>query len=753
MRNKPISLSVLYIGFLTFLSIVSVSFISMRIKYYSNEAIKKNTEYFKKAYLSAKKKEVKEDVLRIIKSINEYRKKEEIKAKDELKATLKNVYTTYLRLLSYPGKHNKHEIEAFLEYMFSENKEHYVTFFKNYESLYELLEKAGKINGLKKISIHRFEPKQNSITEMDGKLKYWGEIEGFLLCSKSISRCIFVFEPKDRIERSIKREILSYIVHFNMISRRNKYIFINKTNGEALILNNKIIDNGTKLWQISKNTSNNIKEIFEKELQACKKGGGFINYTWYEPKIGKTSKKTSYIGCYKPWKWIVGEGFYYSNVEAIISNLNSDIKYSTNIILKTIYTLVVIVFIIVVAAFLIFTKILDYRRIKVMKEFKESLKEGKKINLDVCKLKEIRDFAESINKAIDIFQQYEEEFIVALVNAIEMRDAYTQGHSQRVAYYAKVIAETLGFDEEKQEEIYRAGLLHDIGKIGIPDIILLKPGKLTAYEYEVIKYHPVFSFEIVSKISRFKNIAKYIRHHHERCDGSGYPDGLKCDEIEIEARILAIADVFDALTSKRVYRRRLWPEEAIEVIEKDKLDHEIVKRVKNKLIEVFLWEESREKKPHLSKVEEVRKELFDIDFKTGLKRRRVIINKAKELMLRKKPFILALLKINNFNSLIEHSFEKIDGVIYTLSQHLKSLLVKEGVSTEYISYAFDDAFLMLFRLDSVQELERFENIFDRLPQKLADKIDIKLNLSIKYKLFFEEFDSDLDSMLMQLKKE
>ena len=751
MKNKPVSLSVVYVAFLLFTSLLAIIALSALIMYYSNKVVEKNTRSFRKTYIESKKKEVKDNVLTTIRSIVIYREKEKTRIANNLKSVLERIYTVYLKLLKYSGMQDRDSIESFLEYAFSHGGGYYVAFLESYESLRRLLEETGRIENLHKNNLYGFKFLQSIPVEIKGKLKYWDEIEGFLLCSKVVNRCIFVFESQDRIEKEIKRKILFHIVHFNMTPNENKYVFINKTDGEALILNNKIIDNGTKLWQIRKNTSNKVREVFKKELKAYNKGGGFITYTWYEPKIGKITKKTSYIGCYKPWRWIVGEGFYHDNVETMITNINGKIHHSIGVVISIFYILIAVVFIMVIFVFLGFSKILDYRKEKIMRQLKSSLDRNRKMDLGRYKLKEIREFAENINRAIDIFQQYEEEFIVALVNAVEMRDTYTQGHSQRVAYYSKVIAEALGFDEEKQEEIYRAGLLHDIGKIGIPDIILLKPDKLTTYEYEIIKYHSVFSFDIVSKIARFEKMANYIRHHHERCDGSGYPDGLKCNEIEIEAKIIAIADVFDALTSKRVYREQLEPEEALKIIEKDKLDQNIVEKVKDKLIEAFLWEEDNEERPYTSKVNKIRRELFEVDFKTGLKRRRVIINKATKLMLDKKPFLIALLKINNFDALLKSSFKEMDSIISNLSEFLREALIKEGINTEFVSHAFDDAFLMLVEVESAEDLEKIKKTFDRLPKELTEKIDVELNLSINHKVFPQEFDSDLDSILIRLR--
>ena len=167
------------------------------------------------------------------------------------------------------------------------------------------------------------------------------------------------------------------------------------------------------------------------------------------------------------------------------------------------------------------------------------------------------------------------EDIKAFVYSIELRDLYTQGHSERVGIYAREFVKFLNID--KAELVYIAGLLHDLGKIGIPDAVLLKPGKLEKDEFEIIKLHSVLSGDIVEKIPKFSELASIVRHHHENFDGSGYPDGLKGEEIPFLARVLAIVDVFDALTTKRVYRKAFSKEEAIEIMKKmkNKFDPEL----------------------------------------------------------------------------------------------------------------------------------------------------------------------------------
>ena len=148
--------------------------------------------------------------------------------------------------------------------------------------------------------------------------------------------------------------------------------------------------------------------------------------------------------------------------------------------------------------------------------------------------------------------------IVALSKAVEARDPYTQGHNARVVKYSIALGRELDLPEDKIEILKVASVLHDIGKIGIPDQILLKPDKLTAEEYTIMKQHPVIGDKILEPIASLKNARKVIYRHHERMDGKGYPEGLKDDELDIPSRILIVGEVFDALVTKRAYKDA-WP--------------------------------------------------------------------------------------------------------------------------------------------------------------------------------------------------
>ena len=149
------------------------------------------------------------------------------------------------------------------------------------------------------------------------------------------------------------------------------------------------------------------------------------------------------------------------------------------------------------------------------------------------------------------------ETIQVIRQAVEAKDPYTRGHSDRVAEYSVLIAKKLGLSEKDIDTIRIGGLFHDIGKIGVPDVILRKTEKLTNEEFNEIKKHPSTGASILAQASIFQNIVPIVKHHHERYDGNGYPEKLSGENIPFFARIAAVADTFDAMTSRRTYRDAL----------------------------------------------------------------------------------------------------------------------------------------------------------------------------------------------------
>ena len=160
------------------------------------------------------------------------------------------------------------------------------------------------------------------------------------------------------------------------------------------------------------------------------------------------------------------------------------------------------------------------------------------------------------------------ETVTSLALAIDAKDHYTQGHSQKVSAYAAMIAQALGMTQEEVEEIRLAGLLHDIGKVGIPEVILNKSGPLDASEWETMKTHTDLGAKILEPLEAMNRIREMVRHHHEFFDGTGYPDRLDGQQIPNGARVIAIADAYDTITSERTYKKARTPEDAFAELER-----------------------------------------------------------------------------------------------------------------------------------------------------------------------------------------
>ncbi len=188
------------------------------------------------------------------------------------------------------------------------------------------------------------------------------------------------------------------------------------------------------------------------------------------------------------------------------------------------------------------------------------------------------------------------EMIHTMRRVVDMKDPYTRGHSDRVSFYAAQIARGMGRDEDYCEHVRIAGLFHDMGKISIPDGVLLKPTRLTNEEFDIIKGHSASGMELLSAVSQFRSILGAVRGHHERFDGTGYPDRLKGEAIPEEARIIAVADTFDAMTSNRQYRKALTLQVACEELTRCKgtqLDGRIVDAFKALLCTEVFWQTAR----------------------------------------------------------------------------------------------------------------------------------------------------------------
>jgi putative two-component system response regulator len=162
-----------------------------------------------------------------------------------------------------------------------------------------------------------------------------------------------------------------------------------------------------------------------------------------------------------------------------------------------------------------------------------------------------------------------EAILFALAQAVEQRDRHTAGHCERMAFIGVALGVMAGLEHASLVTLYRGGFLHDIGKVGIPDSILFKPGKLTAGEWVIMRTHTTRGVEICRHLRSLQPVLPLIRHHHERWDGSGYPDGLRGEQIPLLARVLQLADIYDALTSPRPYKPAYAPGEALRIMEQE----------------------------------------------------------------------------------------------------------------------------------------------------------------------------------------
>ncbi len=200
-------------------------------------------------------------------------------------------------------------------------------------------------------------------------------------------------------------------------------------------------------------------------------------------------------------------------------------------------------------------------------DFKQLNYEIFKISQKLKKFKENEEYKKHLLEMVDEktskisqLMQYQsdnyEKTLFSMVEMIEQRDSYTAGHSKRVANYSQRIAKEMGYSQEECIMIYQAGILHDVGKIGTPDAVLLNPKRLNEIEYKLIQEHVSISYKLLHAIPMFEQLAEIVYAHHERYDGTGYPRGLKADEIHPLARIMIVADAFDAMTTNRIYKAR-----------------------------------------------------------------------------------------------------------------------------------------------------------------------------------------------------
>jgi HD-GYP domain-containing protein (c-di-GMP phosphodiesterase class II) len=346
-----------------------------------------------------------------------------------------------------------------------------------------------------------------------------------------------------------------------------------------------------------------------------------------------------------------------------------------------------------------------------LKELTQDTKDYLESFLNIVKLKlkylfSFKDLKNSLQSTKAVL----DSSLTVLSNLAEIKDFYTKGHMQRVSVYSRNIA--LNLKLINIETIEKAALLHDIGKLGIPDAVLLKPASLSEQEYKFIKKHPEFSEYILSQLKGFEEITKIIRAHHEYLDGSGYPDGLKNGEIMLEARIITIADIFDALTTDRPYRKAIQAKEAIDLMFREfrgKIDEEILR----KSIEVLLESKSvvSDIEHYAQQLEEMRNMVFVIDYETGFYSKHYLPKFSHQIGQDATLLLLDLRDMRTINFTYSRSVG--DKLIYTFSQ-----LIHETFK-HYLCEFFrigGDSFVVVIK----QKVENLTNDILELDHRLKD---------------------------------
>ncbi len=517
--------------------------------------------------------------------------------------------------------------------------------------------------------------------------------EKFLVASTQLDNgtTLIAYKPMLEVEDKIMDCVFPKLQNF-IFKDKNKdsYFFIvkilNLNGGKNFAMNiyNKSLGISIGKTASSSGTDAKGNHYREKYIQALKKYGETYSKYWYSsPTTNKPQLKISFRKYYEPLQWMVGTGFYVNRIKAqanaFTENMFKHIKtFQIALLVLYISTLLMIYFI--NSKFL---SVATDDTKNITSKISDKIAEITPINTDSLHFERFKAIANALNNFSETLQLKEDkieqnriEFLKTFINIVEIRDIYTKGHSQRVAKYAQEIGKILNLSEQELYNLYVSGLLHDIGKVAIPDSILLKPGKLSKYEYKIMKYHPEFSYDLVKNIEFFKNISTFIKQHHERCDGSGYPDGLKCEEITLEGKILAIADVFDALVTTRPYRKSFSLSQAIAIMKDMPLDQSIINKVEPHLKDIY-FEENIDQDNLSSKiadVEESRITLFEIDTLTGLYKIKRLIDYIDGLIDNNIEFYLFMIDIKHLKKInYTFGYEKGNEIILQFANSINEI--------------------------------------------------------------------------------
>ena len=357
---------------------------------------------------------------------------------------------------------------------------------------------------------------------------------------------------------------------------------------------------------------------------------------------------------------------------------------------------------------------------------------------------ELNKYSDELLVKNEQMRQMTMQTIMTIANTIDAKDEYTRGHSRRVAEYSVAIAREMGLSEEQVADIRFIGLLHDIGKIGVPDSVLNKPGKLSNEEYQLMKDHTVIGGEILKDITMIPDLDVGAKYHHERYDGKGYPEGLKGEEIPLIARIIGVADAYDAMTSNRIYRRHLAADKVLNELKKgngtqfdpNACDAMIKLVEEDRLPNFSLENESAEIKQTtqiltrvIDKAEETALEEVQMDELTGTLSRGQGISMMQEEIGKYGTGSLFIFDIDNFRKINEtEGFMVGDKYLRIMSDKVKHIMEDEVVSR----FGADEFVVYLPKIDSAEEAEDVARKFIEEIKDMAakDSSISKLSISI-----------------------
>lgn len=303
-----------------------------------------------------------------------------------------------------------------------------------------------------------------------------------------------------------------------------------------------------------------------------------------------------------------------------------------------------------------------------------------------------------------IISSYDEQIIRLIISSMEIRDTYTRGHSERVSYYSEILGQLCGVEGKDEEILKMAALFHDIGKIGIPDMILLKPERLTRQEYRMIQLHPIISGDIIGQVKQLRRLVPAIKYHHERWDGGGYPDGLKGEDIPYLSRIISVADVMDAVLTKRPYRNAFSDDQTRQLLIKERgkqFDPKIAAIAIDNFDELKNY--AIRHKSAYSKFQIAYPELdiwrriyFDIDYATGLLKPEIFDKQMNKFKRENRPFRLFMIDLKNLGKInLKHGIAEGDELIKTIAVCLNKMQTRYGFRA-LARYGGDSfAFIML----------------------------------------------------------